>query len=492
MIANLLGPYVTKAIECGHSQLNSTVKNIAKLLGGTTGAQVISIAAAPIITHIYEPETYGILGLYVAITTLFVMISTGRYHMAIVIPETEQEADHLLYLSLLFAIFVASISLPIMMILGDEIAAFTNSPALSALLLLAPLTIVVRGGYLSLQYYSVRKKRFGSIAFSQVGDSSVGATANIVGGLLIIPSALTLVAGRLLGGCFSLAVIILSLRHELRSGLSSLTPAGLKNAAIMHKKFPLVSSWAIFLNTAAYTLPVLLLAFFFSAEVVGLFTLADRVIITPLGIVGGAVAQVFYQKISEDRQKAQNISSSIALTLDKLSSICIFPLLVLGCLGQDIFAIVFGDSWREAGLYAQILSFYAISRFIVAPLTNTASTIGKQEIELYFNIVLALLRCVAIFVGGWQGDILLTLALLSLGSVTSYLFLLYLICKNTHYSFAAAALTIGKHTLRALPFIALIVVSLLTYGFFTAAVVTTLCLFFHAGYLYKENKHFFG
>jgi len=48
-------------------------KNALTLIGGTSVSQLIPLIAAPILTRLYSPEDYGILGMY-KITAFWVCI----------------------------------------------------------------------------------------------------------------------------------------------------------------------------------------------------------------------------------------------------------------------------------------------------------------------------------------------------------------------------------------------------------------------------------
>ncbi len=460
-----------------------------KLVGGTTGAQVISILSAPFITRLFSPETYGILGIYIAFTSIFIMLSTGRYHMGIVIPREENEAKNLFFLSTYITITLSIITLLVIALFNGEIAKILSAPALKDILWLAPLSILFRGFYLSFQYLFIRKEKYGSIAGSQILDTSSGAMVIIASGLLISTNSMFLVLGRITGGFLSLLYLLKQI--NLKSNLQHfLKPKfrELASTAIQYKKFPLVSSWAIFLNTLAYSAPILLMSFYFSKELVGFYTLADRVVLTPLSIIGGATAQIFYKRISALEQSKIPLSESILFTVNKLSSICLFPLLLLGFIGQDLFAFIFGKSWAEAGLYAQLLVAYAIGRFIVAPLTNTASTIQKQELELYFNILLFILRSLAVIIGGVYNDVILMLLLLSAGSMLSYLCLLLFICNATNTPIIKCCTIIIVNLVKAIPFIIIFLLSSkvgFSLNWLAASVFSTICFLY---FLLYENK----
>jgi len=78
----------------------------------------------------------------------------------------------------------------------------------------------------------------------------------------------------------------------------------------------------------------------------------------PMKIVGGAVAQVFFQKASEAHNHTGNVSRLVEDVFRRLVSLSIFPVLVLMLIGKDLFIVIFGERWAEAGVYIQILGLW--------------------------------------------------------------------------------------------------------------------------------------
>ena len=76
-------------------------KNVLTLMTGTTIAQAIPIAISPILTRIYTPEDFGVLALFVAITSIFGSIANGRYELAIMLPKKDENAINIFALGLI-------------------------------------------------------------------------------------------------------------------------------------------------------------------------------------------------------------------------------------------------------------------------------------------------------------------------------------------------------------------------------------------------------
>ena len=57
---------------------SASVRNVLKLAGGTAGSLVITVAAAPILTRQYGPESFGVLATFASILALLNVVSSLR------------------------------------------------------------------------------------------------------------------------------------------------------------------------------------------------------------------------------------------------------------------------------------------------------------------------------------------------------------------------------------------------------------------------------
>jgi len=71
------------------------VRSTGELLLGNLIAQIILVVSAPILTRLYAPEEYGVLGTYSALVMVLSVIATLRYELAILLPQQDEEAEQL-------------------------------------------------------------------------------------------------------------------------------------------------------------------------------------------------------------------------------------------------------------------------------------------------------------------------------------------------------------------------------------------------------------
>jgi O-antigen/teichoic acid export membrane protein len=71
--------------------------------------------------------------------------------------------------------------------------------------------------------------------------------------------------------------------------------------------------------------------------------------------------------------------------------------------GPDLFGFVFGEQWRTAGEYAQILSVLLVFRFVVSPLSYVLLVYGRQRVALVWQVVLVIVTATGLGVGAHLG-----------------------------------------------------------------------------------------
>ena len=117
------------------------VKNAAVMAGGSAGAQLLLLIATPVITRLYTPQDFGILAVYIGLLALFCVIASFRYEMAIPVPEKDDEAISLVFLSLILVVLTAIFSCILIAIFGESIVILLKIPKLEELLWLLPLGV---------------------------------------------------------------------------------------------------------------------------------------------------------------------------------------------------------------------------------------------------------------------------------------------------------------------------------------------------------------
>lgn len=435
--------------------------DVLKLVSGTTIAQLLGILAAPVLTRLYAPEAFGLAAVFASITSIMGVIACLRYELAIMLPESDEEAANLLGVSLMFAILISLLTVPIVWWGGDTLAGWLNAPNLTSYLWLAPLAVLFAGIFTALNYWNSRTKRFGRLSIARVTASVATTTAQLGAGFAGFASGGALIGASVGGSMLATTVLGAQIwRDDRKVFLGSIRWREMTQGIKRYRKFPLYDIWSALLNTISWQMPAFLLSAFFSSTVVGYYALGFRILQLPMSLIGQSIGQVFFQRASEANLQG-NLAPLVEAVFRRLVMIGMFPMLMLAIIGHDLYAVVFGANWAEAGVYTQILAVWAFFWFISSPLSTLFSVLERQEQGLKLNLVIFTTRFGALGVGGYLGSARISLTLFAATGILVYGYLSFWVMKQSGVSLSKALRILGSAIVYSVPFAMVILVLML-------------------------------
>jgi O-antigen/teichoic acid export membrane protein len=396
------------------------VPSVVTLVSGSGGALAIAYLARPILTRVYTPDEYGLLGFFVAVVALLVTISAGRYDDALMQPESDRDARSLLALCgiVMAGVFGASF---LFLIFRTRIADFFGKPEAAPYLALVPIALLAGATIRISETWLTRKKRFRQIASARLAQSGTMVPAQLIAGVRGAGPA-GLVGGMVFGQVAAATVLVLGATRFLRALRTFRVPLPeIKTLADRYRDFPLFGAPSALLNVASVQLPAILLFYYFDASVVGLYAQGYGLLAVPIGVVGSSVAQVYFVSAAEARRqnRLQRLTTSV---YSRLVLLGLFPVAALILAGPDILEFVLGQSWREAGTYVQFLGAWLFFVFLSSPLSRLFDVLEKQRLNLAFNVVLFVTRAASLIVGGILGNPILAIALFGITGAVLWFF----------------------------------------------------------------------
>jgi len=314
-----------------HLKLKSEFsRNVLTLMTGTTIAQALAIAAAPILTRIYTPEDFGLFAFYFSVVSILAVLATGRYELAIVLPRKRDDAYQIVILSWLISVLVSLLTLVLIWSFEIQIVSLLDSPDspdspdIATWLYWIPLSIFLMGIYQSLYYWFNREKEYRNMANSRVVQSSTMVASQIGFGFLSMYSVLGLILGQAIGQ----AVSTLYMANKFVKNTSNIHKTHkLKQIALAKRyiNFPKFLLIAHTMNATSRQSPSIFFNIFFTATTAGFYLLVQRVIGAPITIVGGAVGDVFRQQASKAYAERGECVAEYKSTFKKLLLISIVP-----------------------------------------------------------------------------------------------------------------------------------------------------------------------
>ncbi|WIV51417.1 oligosaccharide flippase family protein [Marivivens sp. LCG002] len=364
------------------------LRDILAVSSGSMGSQLIAILSSPILLRIYSPHDLGVQA--VCISLLFVsVVASLKYNQAIPLPAEDNDAIVIAQLSVVVVLAMTIGIGLIFYVIGGKIVGATNTPSVIEYLWILPLIFLLLGISEVFLSVCIRFEKFKAVGIAQISQSGAQVLYQTLAGLLA-PTPMQLVLGILVGNLVAMIIYASSLRREVTSFTiikDSFSLDRLWQAAKFHKKFPILSAPAQIINAASIQATPLLLAVFYSTNVVGWLALAQRLVGLPITVIGYGVSQVFFQHSAKlQNQKPWELLSLYQRTARSLLLICLVPFLLIAILAPMIFGWVFGPEWTEAGAYVRLLIPMFICQFAIAPLSYITAVISAQRLQLIWDI----------------------------------------------------------------------------------------------------------
>jgi lipopolysaccharide exporter len=420
---------------------NNFIGDVTKLSVGTAFAQGLGIVVLPIITRLYAPDALGLSLIFISIVTILGAVACLRYEQAVILPADDKEAVNLFAASILIAIVVTVALTLVARLFYQPFLKLLNAEALHPYLWLFGPTVFLGATLHALNVWNSRTRRFFRLSVARVASALMLVSVQVGAALFGFSDAGSLIIAHFLA--LLTTTFLLAVQIAAADGLlfqRSIEFSRVLDGMMKHRRFPIYGTWSELLNMSANQLPTFLLSAFFSTTVVGYYGLAARLLRMPITLLGNAIAQVFYQRASVAYSQ-DNLPTLTHSVYHSLFVFGIFPALLLTLVGEDLFTILFGTIWMEAGRYTQILSPLSLFVFVGLSLVSLPNIIGRQESGLIFYGALFVIQGFALWVGGLKGSATLALLFLSSSSIAVWLFYIAWIFKHVGLSLKVALLS---------------------------------------------------
>jgi O-antigen/teichoic acid export membrane protein len=275
-----------------------------------------------------------------------------------------------------------------------------------------------------LYFFALKRQQLRRIALSRLILAVATITVQIVGFLFWGSGAL--IVGVVVGQGFQLLALVQRLPLPWREWGDW---SAIYEVAIRYKRFPQFYLWSGLLSGISLQIPLILLSYFFSAAVTGYYALAYRVLNSPLSLLGQSVGHAYLNASLQQRERISELTRRVYVKQLEL----VAPFGLLFCvLGPEITTVLFGESWRTAGVMMQWMAPFILLSFISNTFTELFTIYEKQFLSTLFQGFLIAQRFLSIALTAWlSADVMLVIAVFSISSVLMWSGLLFWAMRTT-------------------------------------------------------------
>lgn len=372
-----------------NNEYKTFLAKVSGVLSVSIVIQIIPIIILPVLTK-YLNNDLATYFLWQSVLSIIVVLGTARLDMAIFVANDIVECKNLIRLIFFISTFVGVIIFLLfkissnLYILNKSFLVFDKF-ALSIILSCISQTIIQ--GIISLQIYYGNFKRY---------NLTRVLIAVFVNGLVFIAAISTKNISVVIYS-HTLIILVISIQQVYQEKIS------LNILQMWHDKvklyllfkqnyrFPLFSLPADFINNLSNQLPVFIISSKYPDSYLVYYSLIIRTLSAPIGLIATSFLSIFKEDAGKEfREKGNCIKSYEKLFLFLLvTSIPIF--ITLYYLLPLIFTLLFGNTYKIAGEYAQLMIPLFFFRFIASPLSYTLYISNNQIYDLIWQVFLLIL-----------------------------------------------------------------------------------------------------
>lgn len=398
---------------------------VAVLCTGTFFAQLLPVLLSPVLTRLLGTADFGGYALFLSTVNILSQLVCLKYDLAIAAAKSPLEAAHLFQLSLVISVLFST-GLCLLFPFAPFFAQLIGTTDYGWLFL-TPLSTLFTGLYTALCNYNIKLEHFSDVTKANIIKAVAMVGIQLLGGFLGLGSY-ALCFGQIISYLVGNTALLKNVLPHLRGYWLKLRE--LRRVAKEHNGFAKYTTIGSFANSCVFNCISYFISAFYSPQVLGCYSLVNRVLATPLSIVSGAMGQVFLQRATDkndDHLHTHRVFTKVSSMLF-VFSLPIFLLLYL--FAPPLFSVVFGAEWADGAIYLRILIPLFAARFVVSPVSTAALAKGHQLGTMVWQICLLLVTCLpAVFANFQPLSIENFLLLISLSLTVGYL-IFWIYCKH--------------------------------------------------------------
>lgn len=347
--------------------------NISRLAIGSVISQGILTGSTPILTRLFSPESFGIASLISAVYGLLIPLITLKYDQAILTPKRPQKAK-------LLGSMVIEIATINCLIVGFVVVLymFYFRGEFRLCWLLLPLYLWIGAGYSLIQQWCARLNCYTYFSRGMIISALFNVTICLGSALIIPDKPFFLVLGLTGGMTVAFAYNIYGFK-EWPYRTRKLNLQKIFSLMKEYISFPVLVLPSVLISVFSPNTVPLLLSQHFSLEDLGLYTVANRIILIPAALLGGSLAEAFRCEFATTRLSGLAITPVFKKHLIPIVflSAILFGIIYTFC--PYALSFVFGSKFSNSSSIAQSLVFAGFSLFACTPFAYVCSIFFKSS-----------------------------------------------------------------------------------------------------------------
>ncbi len=347
------------------------------LLVANVTAQAVSVGLSPILSRIYSPGDFGMLGALTALIMICVPVTSWRYELAVLNAADDREAFEVLAVCAVAIVAMTGV-FAALALFAQRVSPTTWAAGLGSYWYFLPICLGAVAFYEVLVMEASRARAMEPLASSKIMQAVAGVGGQIVFGVLGFGTL-----GLLLGFLINQAAGVTRLFRELVLGnpaKGAISWQRLRAVAAKHSQFPVYASWSSALDASTRWALQLAISTFWDPKVGGFIFLSDRIVGRPLYLMSTSLLPVYMGDLSHAlRHDPKKVAAVFRDTLSKQTRFSLVWTAGVVAVAPWLITPVFGAEWSGAVRYVQLMALALAPTTTLHAVVHTLQLAGRQR-----------------------------------------------------------------------------------------------------------------
>ncbi|SFO06969.1 lipopolysaccharide biosynthesis protein [Xenorhabdus japonica] len=369
----------------------SFIRKLLVYITGSLAAQILSFMLMPIVTRTYSPESLGVINKFIAIANIAIPLFTLSLVYSIVLTKSNLvSVIKVICSNLIFFTIVAYVFIFFMW-------EWSSVAKHQVYWFLLPIYILSYSLTQIGEQISVKYENFKKISYANFLQSAVNNFFKLMLPLFFTPGYFLLILSSIVGVASTFLLYTKDIFFFKIKKLFSYKRT--LKVLQCNSNFVFFQTPQNIINALSQGFPVLIISALFGDNMAGQYGLANTLMLIPISLLGTAIINITYSKITEIFKFGKNLSNYLikfVLVMLCFSTVIFSPIFFWG---DDLFSIFFGHEWKISG---ELASFLVPSFIFILASRPVIPAIYIYKIQYYLllnEIIGIVLRCAGLFAG---------------------------------------------------------------------------------------------
>lgn len=372
-----------------------TIRGVLVTLGGQWSKTLLQLGCTVLLARMLAPDDFGMLAMVAAIIGLAELVRDFGLSGAIV---QVKEIGERLWSSLLWlSVALGTLLMLLVAASAPFIAALYGEPRLSLITLVLAPGLLINGICTPLQTKLQRELRFSLLAKLEVSTMllSVGAA---IGGAALGWGVWSLVVMNAVGALYRLIILLTCVKPHFGP------------PRISGDVFPFLSNGgSIFgsqlLNYAARNVDNVVVGSYLGPAVLGYYSRAYALLITPLSQINGPLSRVALPVLSRLQDQPERFRRYISASLLVIGYVSLPIFAILAGVAFPLVELLLGPNWSASAAIFQLLAIAGLAQPFSSAVGWLFISLNRAHQQLLYSLAAQPLLIGSYFAGMWLGGV---------------------------------------------------------------------------------------